>query len=145
MFRRHLHARHAQGERDFRWRGGDVSRLEGLTDAVFALAMTLLVVSLEVPKSFAQLAEAFYQAPVFLACFAILFYCWHAHFQFHRRYGMEDPLTLFYNAILLFLVALYVYPLKFLFTFLWNAFVLRRGPWVLDEFGASARAFEELF
>ena len=32
----------------FRWRGGEVSRLEGLSDAVFAFAVTLLVVSLEV-------------------------------------------------------------------------------------------------
>jgi len=28
----------------FRWRGGEISRLEGLSDAVFAFAVTLLVV-----------------------------------------------------------------------------------------------------
>ncbi len=33
-------------ERDFRWRGADISRVEGLSDAVFAFAVTLLVVSL---------------------------------------------------------------------------------------------------
>src|SRR6184192_3904993 len=29
---------------DFRWRGGEVSRLEGFSDAVFGFALTLLVV-----------------------------------------------------------------------------------------------------
>lgn len=34
----------------FRWRGEGVSRIEGLRDTVFGFAITLLVVSLEVPK-----------------------------------------------------------------------------------------------
>jgi hypothetical protein len=33
---------------DFRWRGHEITRIEGLSDAVFAFAVTLLVVSLEV-------------------------------------------------------------------------------------------------
>ena len=36
----------------FRWRGNEVSRVEGFTDAVFAFAVTLLVVALEVPQTF---------------------------------------------------------------------------------------------
>ena len=42
----------------FRWRSHEVSRIEGLSDAVFAFAVTLLVVSLEVPKTFAELMHA---------------------------------------------------------------------------------------
>lgn len=42
----------------FRWRSHEISRIEGLSDAVFAFAVTLLVVSLEVPKTFAELMEA---------------------------------------------------------------------------------------
>lgn len=38
------------GRGAFRWRGREISRIEGLSDAVFGFAITLLVVSLEVPK-----------------------------------------------------------------------------------------------
>ena len=43
-----------QHEKDFRWRGGEIARIEGLSDAVFAFCITLLVVSLEAPKTFAE-------------------------------------------------------------------------------------------
>jgi hypothetical protein len=39
-------------ETGFRWRGTEVTRMEGFTDAVFGFAVTLLVVALEVPTSF---------------------------------------------------------------------------------------------
>ena len=44
-----------RGDKNFTtWRGGDVSRLETLTDAVFAIAITLLIVSNDVPKDYAH-------------------------------------------------------------------------------------------
>jgi hypothetical protein len=43
----------------FRWRGGEISRIEGFSDAVFAFAVTLLVVSLEVPETFSELLTSF--------------------------------------------------------------------------------------
>jgi uncharacterized membrane protein len=39
----------------FRWRSHDISRFEGLSDAVFGFAITLLIVSLEVPRTFDEL------------------------------------------------------------------------------------------
>ncbi len=99
----------------FRWRGHEVTRLEGFTDAVFAFAVTLLVVSLEVPKTFDELAAAMRGFLPFGVCFAILVWIWYEHYLFFRRYGLQDPWTVFYNALLIFVVLFYVYPLKFLF------------------------------
>ena len=67
--------------------GGEISRLEGLSDAVFAFAVTLLVVSLEVPETFDELLHVLRGFSAFAVCFAILFWVWHDHYRFFRRYG----------------------------------------------------------
>ncbi len=101
-------------ERHFRWRGGEVSRIEALSDAVFAFSLTLLVVSLEVPRSSVDLVRVFWQFPAFAVCFAFLLWVWYEHFLFHRRFGFEDAGTVALTGVLLFFVVFYVYPLKFL-------------------------------
>src|SRR5258707_9855616 len=42
-------------EKYFHWRAGEITRLEAFCDVVFGFAITLLVVSLEVPRSFEEL------------------------------------------------------------------------------------------
>lgn len=105
-----------QREAGFRWRGTEVSRVEGFTDAVFAFAVTLLVVALEVPHSFEGLMDVVRGFPAFVICFALLMTFWNAHYRFHRRYGMEDVPTRIYTMAIIVLVLFFVYPLKFLFT-----------------------------
>jgi hypothetical protein len=46
-----------RGDKHFRWRGENVSRVETLFDSVMALSMTLVIVSLEVPERYSDLAE----------------------------------------------------------------------------------------
>lgn len=117
-----------RGERHFRWRGGGVSRVEGLSDGVFALALTLLVVSLDPPESFGQMLGTFKQVPVFLLTYAMFGWVWYLHHQFHRRYGLEDAVTVTWNLVLLFVVLLYVYPLRFLATALCRMFGILDPP-----------------
>lgn len=102
-------------------RGREVSRVEGFSDAVFAFALTLLVVSLEVPASFAELQATMEGFLAFAVCFAFIVWVWYEHFLFFRRFGLEDGPTIALNALLLFVILFYVYPLKFLFTGLISA------------------------
>lgn len=103
-------------EKNFRWRGGEITRLEGLTDAVFAFAVTLLVVSLEVPHTYSELVVAMKGFFAFGICFTMLIQVWYYHYIYARRYGLQTTYVIVLNAVLLFLVLFYVYPLKFLFT-----------------------------
>ena len=100
----------------FRYRGREVSRVEAFSDVVFGFALTLIVVSLEVPSSFDDLMAIMRGFPAFAICFAILTWVWYLHHKFFRRYALQDQLTIVLNTALLFLVLFYTYPLKFMFS-----------------------------
>ncbi len=105
-------------EKYLHWRAGEITRLEAFCDVVFGFAITLLVVSLEVPRNFGELMNVIRGFLPFAACFAQFVWIWITHYRFSRRYGLEDAYTVFLNVLLLFLVLFYVYPLKFLFSHL---------------------------
>jgi uncharacterized membrane protein len=103
-------------EQHFRWRGNEVSRVEGFTDAVFAFAVTLLVVALEVPHTYDGLLDVVRGFPAFVICFTLLMMFWNAHYSYHRRYGIEGAFSRVMTMAIIVLVLFFVYPLKFLFT-----------------------------
>jgi uncharacterized membrane protein len=90
--------------------------MELFSDAVFAFALTLLVVSLEVPRTFHDLMQSMQGFVAFAVCFAVLMQIWFKHYGFFRRYGLQDMTIRVLNSVLLFIVLFYVYPLKFLWT-----------------------------
>jgi len=102
----------------FRWRSHEITRVEGFSDAVFGFAVTLLIVSLEVPQTSTELLHTMRGFGAFVMTFLILAGIWYAQFVFFRRYGLEDRVTVVLNLILLFTVLFFVYPLKFLFSVL---------------------------
>jgi uncharacterized membrane protein len=99
----------------FHLRGREITRLESFSDAVFGFALTLLVVSLDVPKTFADLVGTMRGFPAFALCFLFLALIWNGHYRYCRRYGLDDGMARFLTCVMLFLVLFYVYPLKFLF------------------------------
>lgn len=105
----------------FRLRGTEMSRIDGFSDVVFGFALTLIVVSLEVPHTYLELREVLLGFVPFFICFVFLVMVWWAHFKFFRRYGLHDTGTVVINCALLFCLLFYVYPLKFLFTVATNS------------------------
>ena len=97
----------------FRVRGKEISRIEGLSDAVFGFAITLLIVSLEVPKTADEVLHTMRGFFAFAITFALLFGVWRTQFTFFRRYGLEDNTTVLLTAVLLFVILFFVFPLKF--------------------------------
>lgn len=103
------------GKDGFRLRGTEMSRVDGFSDVVFGFALTLIVASLEVPKTFSELHEVLVGFVPFAVSFVLFMMVWLSHFRFFRRFGLHDLGTILINAGLLFSVLFYVYPLKFLF------------------------------
>jgi uncharacterized membrane protein len=124
MIRESLLKKEAKVQEGFRLRGlGEVSRIEALSDGVIAFAITLLVVSLEVPRTFDELLVTMRGFLAFAITFAMLFHVWFTQYRFFRRYGLNDNFVIWMTACLLFVVLFYVYPLKFVWTLIVNPFL----------------------
>ena len=97
------------------WRGHGVTRLEAFVEAAFAFAVTLLVISVErIPDSMGGLLQALKNVPAFAASFAMLAMFWYAHVRWSRRYRLGTVPATLLSLLLVFLVLVYVYPLRLL-------------------------------
>ncbi len=101
----------------FRLRGREVTRLETFCDAAFAFAVTLLVIAGDgIPNSYAELVTALKGVPAFAASFAAIAGFWWAHREWSRRFGLEDGVTTLISLVFVFVMLVYVYPLKMVFS-----------------------------
>jgi uncharacterized membrane protein len=107
----------------FRNRGREVSRLEAFSDVVFGFAISILVVSLEAPRSYAQLMETMRGMVPFALCFFAFIDIWFKHHHFFRRYALHDTPTIVLNTLLLFVILWYVYPMRFMLTLAAQIFI----------------------
>lgn len=122
----------------FRRRGFEVTRLVAFVDAAFAFAVTLLVISLDgMPSGVAELVDALKGIPAFAASFALLAQIWWTHTRYTWRFGLEDGPTVAYSLLLVFLVLVYVYPLKILFG---TGFSWITGGWLPAHFAIQTVA-----
>ncbi len=99
----------------FRLRGLGMTRIEVFTDAAFAFALTLLVVSLDIPTGYDELVTVLQGVPAFALSAVLLMVFWAGHHTWSRRYGLDDALTIILSCLLVFTVLVYVYPLRFVF------------------------------
>src|SRR5690606_3619829 len=67
-----------------------------------------------VPDTFPALVESLWGFVPFALSFMALALLWSTHHAFFRRYDLADRPTVALNAIFLFVVLFYVYPLKFM-------------------------------
>ena len=90
-----------------------MTRIEVFSDAAFAFAVTLLVISLSsIPQNLDELINAMLRVPSFAASFAVMTVIWFAHRQWSERFGLDDGISTFLTLALIFVVLVYVYPLK---------------------------------
>jgi len=97
----------------FRIRGDQPSRVDAFVDAAFAFAVTLLVIAIgHVPASIGELVQAMRGVPAFAASFFVIARFWQSHRNWSRRYGIEDAYGTRLSLALVFIVLVYVYPLR---------------------------------
>ena len=82
MIREALQNRLIGMNRAFRFRGQEPGRLENFSDAVFALAITLLLISTSPPSSFEQVRKFAWEVIPFILCITLIILIWHQHFIF---------------------------------------------------------------
>lgn len=104
-------------ENHVRLRGLATTRLDTFIDAVFAFATTMLVISVgSIPTSYDELMLAIKGIPAFIASFAQVMLFWLGHRRWSRYYGLETPGTILISLGLIFVILVYVYPLKLIFS-----------------------------
>jgi len=119
----------------FRLRGLLLTRLETFIDAAFAFAVTMLVISVgDIPNNYKELVHALKGTPAFLLSFAAVMLFWLGHRRWSRRYGLEDGRSVAISLGLIFLMLIYVYPLRLMFSALASWF---SSGWLPSEFKLS--------
>lgn len=88
-------------------------RLDNFTDAAFAFAVSLLVIGgAGAPADFNALVRALGDIPAFAFGFAVVVMFWHAHVRWRGLRGEGDWRSLWLTLLLVFLVLIYIQPLR---------------------------------
>lgn len=103
-------------------RGTEVTRLEAFVDASFAFALTLLVIAGDtIPGSVEELTDALKQIPTYALSFHLIAQFWTSHAKWSRWFGIDDETSNRLSLILVFVLLIFVYPLKMVFSAFFNA------------------------
>src|ERR1700754_2762518 len=93
------------------------TRLDALIDAIFAFAITLLILwNDRLPNSFDSLVALFGSIPSFAVSFALIVLFWLQHVRWRRQHRVGDRVTTLLALALVFVVLIYVFPLRIMFS-----------------------------
>lgn len=126
----------------FRARGNEASRIEQLSDCIFALAITMSLMSTAAPKNYGDLVLFISDLIPFALSVLAVMWIWHVHYQFFMRFGLRDMRIIVLNTLLMVIVLFFVYPLKFLSSWMVSYFTILFQGLVIDE--AYFRQFNEI-
>jgi uncharacterized membrane protein len=88
------------------------SRIQALSDGVFAFASTLLVVNVGLNEDIVSFNEELPKFISFGVSFFVMMGIWYVHYNFFRRTKYIDNWIIAFNMILLFNILFYVFPIK---------------------------------
>jgi len=95
-----------------------MTRLETLTDATFAFSITMLVISVgKIPGNLIELITALKTTPALILAFSMIFLFWSNHRSWSRNYGLDTFLSRLITFGLIFILLVYIYPLRLLSSF----------------------------
>lgn len=119
-------------ENDFRIRGESITRLETFFDAAFAFSITMLVISVgSIPENYADLVLAIKKVPSFALSFAGITWIWMGHRRWSKWFGLEDGPSIIITLSLIFVMLVYIYPLRLIFSAMLSWIT---GNWLPSEF-----------
>ena len=108
------------------------SRLNTFVDAAFAVAISMLVISVgKVPANFTELVEALKASPAFLVGFVMLAVFWCGHRRWSRHFDTQDSWGTTLSLGVVFVMLVYVYPLRLLAS---SSFSFFTGGWISSEY-----------
>ena len=124
-------------------RGDKVTRLEAFVDASFAFALTLLVISGDsIPEDIDELSDALKQIPAYAASFYLIIKFWASHAEWSRRFGLDDVISNRLSLTLVFLLLIFVYPLKMVFS---GFFSMMTDNWLPSTYSATVEEIPIMF
>ena len=90
-----------------------MTRIEVFSDAAFAFAVTMLVVSLDaIPRNYGEFLNALNGIPAFVLSFSIIMGYWLVHRKWSQHYGLEEPVSTVLTLVIVVDILFFVYPLK---------------------------------
>lgn len=123
-------------KKGFRLRGESMTRMEVFSDAAFAFALTMLVVSVgSIPQNHQELMLALKNVPAFALSFAQLAAFWMAHRVWSSQYGLEDRISTILTLLMIFTILVFVYPLRLIFA---SFCAFMTGGWLTSHFQVSS-------